>query len=56
MSIHGDYAARIVHDQRSRELQAEARRDGLARQALAALRRGTGRKAGATARSRARIA
>ncbi len=56
MSIHGDYAARIVHDQRARELQAEARRDGLARQALAALRRGTGRKAGATVRSRARIA
>lgn len=57
MSIHGDYAARIVHDQRSHDLQAEARRDGLARQALAAVRRGAARKtAGATARSRARTA
>ncbi|WP_157574443.1 hypothetical protein [Jiangella muralis] len=57
MSINGDYAARIVHDQRSRELQAEARRDGLARQALSALRRGSARKAGgATARGRARTA
>lgn len=57
MSIHGDYAARIVHDQRSRELQAEARRDGLARQALAAVRRRAGRRVGgATARGRARAA
>ncbi|SDT49734.1 hypothetical protein [Jiangella sp. DSM 45060] len=58
MSIHGDYAARIVHDQRSHDLQAEARRDGLARQALAAVRRGAARKnaGGATARSRARTA
>ncbi|WP_157988010.1 hypothetical protein [Jiangella endophytica] len=57
MSIHGDYAARIVHDQRARDLQAEARSDGLARQALAVLRRGAGRKAGgATARGRARTA
>ena len=56
MNIHGDYAANIVHDQRSRELQAEARRDGLARQALAAVRRETGRKARAVAGSRARTA
>ncbi|WP_158602745.1 hypothetical protein [Jiangella rhizosphaerae] len=56
MSIHGDYAARIVHDQRSREFQADARRDGLVRQALAAAKRTAGRKAAATARSRARTA
>ncbi|MBB5785663.1 hypothetical protein [Jiangella mangrovi] len=64
MSINGDYAAFIVHDQRSRDLQAEARRDGLARQARAVFRRGNGRKAAraaraqarATARSRARTA
>lgn len=57
MSINGDYAAFIVHDQRARDLQAEARRDGLARQALAAaVRRKRDRKARAVARSRARTA
>jgi hypothetical protein len=56
MSIHGDYAAFIVHDQRARDLQAEARRDGLARQALAAVRRKRDRKARAVAGSRARTA
>lgn len=56
MNIHGDYAASIVHSQRSRELQAEARRDGLARQAIAVARRQTGRKARAVAGSRARTA
>lgn len=57
MSIHGDYAASIVYDQRSRELQAEARRDSMARQALAVVKRGAaGRKARSAARSRARTA
>lgn len=56
MSIHGDYAARIVHDQRSHELRAEARRDGLVRQVLAAAKRTAGRKDSAAARSRARTA
>ena len=57
MSIHGDYAVSIVHDQRSRELQAEARRDSMARQALAVVKRGAaGRKARSAARSRARTA
>ncbi|WP_162606042.1 hypothetical protein [Jiangella aurantiaca] len=56
MSIHGDYAARIIHDQRSHDLRAEARNDGLVRQALAAAKAATGRKAAARARSRARTA
>ncbi|WP_158563968.1 hypothetical protein [Jiangella anatolica] len=49
MSIHGDYAASIVHDQRSRELQAEARRDSLIRLALTAAKSRTTEKARARA-------
>lgn len=54
MSIHGDYAALIVHSQRSRELQAEVQKESLARRALSAARRKADRKARAVAGSRAR--
>ena len=36
MSWYGEYAAGLLHDQRAAELAAEARRDGLAREARAA--------------------
>ncbi|WP_162606201.1 hypothetical protein [Jiangella asiatica] len=45
MGVYGDYAASIIHDQRSKDLQAEVRQDRLARSGRDDKDRSDGRKA-----------
>ncbi|WP_157552852.1 hypothetical protein [Jiangella gansuensis] len=54
MGVYGDYAASIIHEQRSRELQAQVRQDRLARSGREDGRRSEERKARARAGARPR--
>lgn len=56
MSIHGDYTAGIIHRQRAKELQTEARKASVARAAKGRARLSSGRGARVAAGRRARQA